>query len=256
MKKLLSLILFISLFLTSCEKTDSSLIGSWRLNETNYLITANQDFTFTNVFGSPWQGTIKIDNTNLNPATFNYYFENVWGQTLFASENVSFTFSGINRIEIYYENALYIFEKEYTFDIPAGLFKANGTAKYQDKTIQIAIDLTMPKVELKEGRQFSVKDGYNFMPYRHLWLNSGGKLQTDYLTGDIMDRLSGKWSVNNNHVTIDLKDRTNDTYQYQFNDNTLLLSEEKTTKEQLPHHISPFADKISNVTSRALYTRE
>ncbi|HBG80469.1 MAG TPA: hypothetical protein DDW74_07070 [Porphyromonadaceae bacterium] len=256
MKKLLSLFLLISLILISCEKIDSSLIGSWRLNETNYLITANQDFTFTNVFGSPWKGTIKIDNKNLNPMLFNYYFENVWGQTLFASENVSFTFAGPNRLEIYYENALYLLEKEYIFNISTGLFKVDGTAKYQDRTLQIAIELTMPKVELKKGAQFLVKDGYNFMPYRHLWLNNGGKLQTDYLTGDIMDRLSGKWNISDNKININLKNRASDIYQYRFNNDKLLLSKEKNTKEQLPHHISPFADKISNTTYQALYTRE
>ena len=246
----------ISLVFTSCEKTDSSLVGSWRLNETNYLITANQDFTFTNVFGSAWKGTIKIDNTNLNPTLFNYYFENAWGQTLFASENASFTFAAPNRLEIYYENAVYLLEEEYIFDISTGLFKVDGTARYQDRTIQIAIELTMPKVELKKGGQFLVKDGYNLMPYRHLWFNGGGKLQTDYLTGDILDRLSGKWNTRDNRVTVDLKNRTSDIYQYRFNSDKLLLSKEKNTKEQLPHHISPFADKISDITYQALYTRE
>jgi hypothetical protein len=132
----------------------------------------------------------------------------------------------------------------------------DGTAKYQDRTLQIAIELTMPKVELKKGAQFLVKDGYNFMPYRHLWLNNGGKLQTDYLTGDIMDRLSGKWNISDNKININLKNRASDIYQYRFNNDKLLLSKEKNTKEQLPHHISPFADKISNTTYQALYTRE
>lgn len=59
---------------------------------------------------------------------------------MFASENASFTFTSLNRLEIYYENTFYLLEEEYIFDISTRLFKVDG-AKYQERTIQIAIDL-------------------------------------------------------------------------------------------------------------------
>ncbi len=41
----------------------------------------------------------------------------------------------------------------------------------------------MPKMELKQGQQVRVKDGYLNMPYHKLWLHANGKMDTDYLRG-------------------------------------------------------------------------
>ena len=57
----LMVILFISLFITSCERIDTDLVGEWKLSETSFSITANQDFIFYDPFKSPWQGIIIID---------------------------------------------------------------------------------------------------------------------------------------------------------------------------------------------------
>lgn len=255
MKKLLSLFLLISIILTSCEKIDSSLIGNWELAESKYVITANEDFTFFDVFGSPWQGTIKIDNKEFNPSLFNYYFDNSTGQSHFASQELLFTFMG-PILAVEYQGVMYILEEASTLKIAEGIYKTEGTATYQDKSITVNLDLVMPKVEMKKGDQFSVRDAYRYIPYTRLGFDDGGKLQTDFLSGDIMERLSGKWSVNDNQLNISVKNRSNHTYQYQMNANSLMLSQDKTTEEMEPPHISPFANKISRITYQALYMRE
>ena len=256
MKKLLFLFLLVSLVLTSCEKIDSSLIGNWELTESKYVITAGEDFTFVDVYGSSWQGTIKIADKEFDPSEFRYYFNNVWVQEQFSSQELRFTFAG-PELEINHLGTRYFLKTGYVLNIGSGVFKADGTATYQDKSITVHVDLTMPKVELKKGDQFSVRDAYRYIPYNKLGFDSGGKLRTDFLVGDIVEILSGKWSVNNNQLNISVKNySTNDTYQYEMNANSLLLSKDKTTKEMDPPHISPFSNKISKITYQALYMRE
>lgn len=255
MKKIVSLFLFASLILTSCEKIDSSLIGNWKLAESKYLITAAEDFTFVDVYGSSWQGIIKIDNKEFNPSLFNYYFDSSTGQNHFASQELLFTFMGPILV-VRYQNTEYLLEKENTFNIKDGIYKTEGTAAFQDESIEVYLDLTMPKVPLKKGEQFSVRDAYNNIPYYRLMINGSGKLQTDYIVGDIIETLSGKWNTDNNNLNISVKNRAKDAYQYDMNANSLLLSKDKTTEEMNPPHISPFTDKISKITYQALYMRE
>lgn len=255
MKKWLPLFLFLSFALASCENTAPSLAGNWELTESKYIITAGEDFTFVDVFGAPWAGTIKIDDKEFNPSLFNYYFDNSTGQNHFASQELLFTFMG-PILAVGYQGVMYILEEASTFKIAEGMYQVEGTAKYQDKSITVHLDLTMPKIALKKGDRFSVRDAYRYIPYSKLGFDGGGKLRTDFLSGDILERLSGKWSVNNDQLNISVKDRSNDTYQYQMNANSLMLSQDKTTEKMEPPHISPFAGKISRITYQALYMKE
>lgn len=259
MKKSLYFLLLALIVFNSCEKEDSSLIGSWKLQETNYVITPNQDFTFIDIFGTPWQGILKIDGKVLHLTEFRFYHDNVWGAHWLASEEVGLVFPLPNRMDIYYKGKMYVFEKEYTFDALAGLIKANGVAEAKNESesiqIQIEIDATMPKVELKKGVEYTVKDGYHAMPFLQLWLNSGGKMQTEYLTGDILEKFIGKWSTNGNQIKLQTKEIPERRYQFQLNSNILLLSEHKQ-KDAYPLHISRFSDKIEKVTFNAVFKRE
>ncbi len=47
-----------------------------------------------------------------------------------------------------------------------------------------------------------------------------------------------------------------ETFRYDMNANSLLLSKDKITEEAEPPHISPFSGKISRITYQALYMRE
>ncbi|MDO5523331.1 MAG: hypothetical protein Q4G48_04720 [Bacteroidia bacterium] len=254
MKKILSLFLLAS-FLFSCEKIDSSLTGNWQLSESKYVITANEDFTFVDVFGAPWQGAIKIDDEEFDASLFRYYFNNVRGQIQLASPDLILTFAG-PKLEVHRNGATYMLNNGYTLDIAEGMFNADGTATYEGKSIRVHIDLVMPRVELKKGEQFSVHDAYRHIPYEKLSFNNGGKLQTDFLTGDILETKPGKWNSNGSQLIISVKNRATDIYRYDMNVNSLLLSKDKTTKEGTPPHISPFATKISKITYQALYMRE
>ncbi len=60
-----------------------------------------------------------------------------------------------------YQGIMYILEEASTFKI------AEGTAKYEDKSITVHVDLTMPKIALKKGDQFSVHDAYRYIPYKN-----------------------------------------------------------------------------------------
>lgn len=253
MKKIyLTIALTLFLVATSCEKTDSSLVGNWRLSETGYTITANEDFTLTDVFGSPWRGTIQIDGATLDPASFAYHFNNVWGQNQLSSQEAAFVFAG-PRLEIDYKGKTFIMKEEYVFDILSGVFKVDGTAVHQNQSLTVRIDVTMPQTALQKGQQITVRDGYRYIPYNNLRLQNSGKLQADYLTGDIVEQKSGKWSVDNAQITIRLKEFSDDVYEYKTSGNSLLLFKDKTSAENLPGHISPFSAKIEKITYRAVF---
>ena len=72
--------------------------------------------------------------------------------------------------------------------------------------------------------------------------------------GDIVDNLSGNWSVDNNQITISTEKFNSNTYQYNLNGETLYLIKKKIEGKDAPSNISPFADKISNITYQAKYT--
>lgn len=255
------LVLFIAL-LGGCEKTDSSLIGSWNLDETRYVIMPNRDFTFTDVSGSPWQGTVTIDNVELDAADFRYGFNNDGGQWILASKDAFITFSGNNIWIINYRKLTYVLEKEYIFDLLSGVFKVEGIAQNFDKndvenqSVSVSIDMKMPKVALKKGEQFAVKRGSRLIPYNIIRFNASGKLQTEYLIGDIAELLAGKWRVNNNVITIQPEGKSAETYTYQLRDNMLLFSLDKITEENAPPHLAPFSNNISKITYQAVYKKE
>lgn len=260
MKKRTFLLFVLSVVvLTSCNRIDSNLTGDWKLTESNYRITAQEDFTFVNVSGTPWHGKVRLNNLNLNPDLFSYHTDNVWGLNHLFSPEVCFLFTTPNTIEIIYtdKEKTYVLDAPYTFDISKGIFKAEGTAvSGNNQTLPVSVDMTMPQVTLKKGEQLLVKDFFREIPYENINLRDGGKLNTDYLVGDILYRLSGKWRVNNNEITISLKEYPTRTYQYQQNGNTLLLGKEKITGDELPYFIRPFSSKISRVEYIATYRRE
>ncbi len=251
--------LCLTLLLLSCDKIDSDLTGKWQLNETYYLITPNQELTFYNPFGEPWQGEISINDSPLDVSSFTYYFDNSWPGNLFASEEVSFKFSG-PKLLIEYNGELYELEIN-SFDIETGIFKAEGTAtgifNTVGQSIQVKIDATMPKMNLNQGEQIRVKDSYFNMLYRKLRLHTNGKMETDFLIGDIMDQISGRWSVKNNHVTLSPEKESESVYRYSINGNHLQLSREVGSDiASLPSNLSPYRDKLEKIIFYADYTRE
>lgn len=254
-------LLFIA-FLSGCEKIDSSLIGSWNLNETRYVITPNRDFTFIDVFGSPWQGTVTIDDAGLDAAAFHYAFNNEGGQRILVSKDIYITFSGNKVLIINYRKLTYVLEEEYIFDLLSGILKVEGIAQNFDKnndenkSIAVSIDMEMPKIALKKGEQYAVKEGNRLIPYNTIRFKAGGKLQTDYLIGDIVERLDGKWSVNNDVIAIQTKGKPAGTYTYQLRNNMLLFSQDKITEEAAPSHLAPFNNNISTITYQAVYKKE
>lgn len=260
MKHLLPFVaIFLTSLLLSCEKIDSDLTGSWQLKKTYYLITPNQELTFHNPFGEPWQGEISINETVLDAASFTYYFDNSWPGNLFASEEVSFTFSG-PKLLVEYIGGLYELEIN-SFDIETGIFKAEGTAtgifNTVGQSIQVKIDATMPKMNLKQGEQIQVKDSYFYMPYRKLWLHANGKMKSEFLIGDIMDHLSGRWSAQHNELTLSPEKESTGLYRYSINGNQLQLSRELASDiASLPSNLSPYRDQLEKVIFCADYTRE
>lgn len=245
-------LLLLSITILSCEKIDTEIAENWELNEKYYLITANQDFTFHNPFSKPWEGTIMIDGEKLDASSFTYYFENVWGSTNFVSDGLMITFFGPHLLINFNNGEKYMLES-YEFDIPSGVFKAEGMAGNDNKSIQVKVDVTMPRVPIKKGEQVVVTDVYHTTPYLKLKLNKKGKLQTDYLVGDIVEIISGKWSVKNDRITLSPEKYSSDTYQYGLKGNTLYLFNDNISGDAIPSNILPFADKISNITYQATY---
>lgn len=248
----LAVLLLLSITILSCEKIDTDIVDNWKLNEKSYLITANQDFTFYDPFSKPWEGTIMIDDEVFDASSFTYYFENVWGSTNFVSDDLMITFSGPHLLVNFNNGEKYMLES-YEFDIPNGVFKAEGMANNGNKSIQVKVDATMSKVPIKKGEQVVVTDAYHTTPYLKINLNKKGKLQTDYLIGDIVEIISGKWSVKNDRITLSPEKHSSDTYQYNLKGNTLYLFKNNIFGEAIPSNISPFADKISNITYQATY---
>lgn len=250
--KLITFLLF-SFVIISCERIDSDLIGNWTLTERSYLITASQDFTFNDLFGEPWQGTILIDDEEFNTSSFTYRFYNVWPTNQFSSRSGELVFIFFDpKLEIYLNGDYYMLDS-YEFDIASGIFNAEGIANGNDKSLQVKVNAIMPKISMKKGEQAVVKVESHRASYTNLEFKNGGKLQTDYLMVDIMDRLSGKWSVKNDRITLSVEKYENDTYQYNFNGNELILSKDNITRDEIPFHLSPFADKLSNITYHAVY---
>ena len=85
----LMFILFLSFIITSCERIDTDLVGEWKLSETSYSITANQDFILYDPYRPQWQGTILIDDEEYDISSFSYYFDNAFGSTQFISEDLT-----------------------------------------------------------------------------------------------------------------------------------------------------------------------
>ena len=255
---LFATLILTSLLFLSCEKIDNELTGSWQLKETYYLIRPNEDFTFYNVFGDPWQGEISINGAPFNASSFTYYFDNSWPTTQLTSNETTIRFFG-PELDIEYLAERYVMNS-YIFDIQAGLFKAEGTAtgifNAEGKTIEVKIDLTMPKMELKQGQQVRVKDGYLNMPYHKLWLRSNGKMDTDYLRGDIMEQISGRWSADNGKVTLSPNKVGNSVYCYAIDGNTLQFSRKEESDDSLPLNLSPYRDKVEKIIFCADYIRQ
>lgn len=256
-------LLFVTLLLTSlllsCDKIDSDLTGKWQLNETYYLITPNQDFTFYNLFGEPWQGEISINETSLDPSSFSYFYDNSRPGNRLASNEVSFTFMG-PKLLVECVGEMYVLDIN-VCDVQSGIFKAEGTAtgifNTEGLSLQVKIDLSMPKMELKQGEQIRVKDGYLNMAYHTLWLHANGKMETDFLVGDIMDQLSGRWSVQHDQLNLSSEKESKGLYRYSINGNQLQLSRELASDiASLPSNLSPYRDQLEEVIFCADYTRE
>lgn len=248
---LIFLLLLLVVFIT-CERINTDLVENWKLTEASYLITANQNFTFYDPFSKPWQGTVTIDDEELEASFFNYYFDNSWPTNVFSFEDKVFTFFGSKLVLDIYDKR-YILEP-YEFDIASGIFKAEGVASGNDKSFHIKIKAAMPKIQINKGEQIVVNDAYYITPFKTLDLKNKGKLQTDYLLGDIMERLSGNWSVSNDKITLSPEKYNSNTYQYNLKGNTLYLFKENISGDEIPSNISPYADKISNITYQATYT--
>ena len=108
---------------------------------------------------------------------------------------------------------------------------------------------------MKKGEELWVKGAFfNITPYLTLNLQKRGKLLVDYLMGDIVESLSGNWSVDNNQITISTEKFNNNTYQYNLNGETLHLIKNNVLGKDVPSNISPFADKINNIKYQAKYT--
>jgi len=256
-------LLFVTLLLTSlllsCDKIDADLTGKWQLNETFYLITPNQDFTFYNLFDEPWQGEISINNTSLDASSFSYYYDNSRPGNRLASNEACFTFME-PKLLVEYVGEMYVLDIN-IFDIQSGIFKAEGTAtgifQTEGQSLQVKIDLSMPKMEMKQGEQVRVKVGYLNMANHTLWLHANGKMDTDFLTGDIMEQISGRWSVKSSHVTL-FPDKGNESvYRYSINGNQLILSRELDSDiATLSSNLSPYRGKLEKIIFCADYTRE
>lgn len=250
----LMVILFIYLFMTSCEKIDRDLVGEWKLSETSYSITANQDFIFYDPFKSPWQGTIIIDDEEYDVSSFIYYYDNAFGSTQFISEDLRFTFFGpYLHIELK-DGDGYVIDS-YEFNISKGEFNAEGIATNDNKSIQVNVETHMPNIPMKKGEELWVRGAFfSIVPYLTLNLQTKGKLLVDYLMGDIAENLSGNWSVDNNQITISTEKFSSNTYQYNLNGVTIYLIKSKIEGKDAPSNISPFADKINNIKYQAKYT--
>ena len=133
----------------------------------------NQDFTFYNLFDKPWKGEIKINDTTLDVSSFSYYYDNSRPGNLLASNEACFTFME-SKLLVEYVGEIYVLDIN-NFDIQSGIFKAEGTAtgifQTEGQSLQVKIDLSMPKMEMKQGEQVRVKDGYFNVPYHKLRLH-------------------------------------------------------------------------------------
>ncbi len=251
--------LIVTSLLLSCDKIDSDLTGNWRLEKTYYLITPNQDFTFYNLFDEPWQGEIKINDTPLDASSFTYYYDNSRPGNRLTSNEASFTFME-PKLLVEYVGEMYVLDIN-IFDIQSGIFNAEGIAtrifQTEGQSLQVKIDLSMPKIEMKQGEQVGVKDGYFNIPYHKLRLHPNGKMDTEFLTGDIMEQISGQWSVKSNHVTFFPDKESEGVYQYSINGSQLILSRQLDPDiATLPSNLSPYRGKLEKIIFCADYTRE
>lgn len=223
------------------------------------MITPNQDFTFYNLFDKPWKGEIKINDTPLDVSSFSYYYDNSRPGNLLASNEVSFIFME-PKLFVEYLGEMYILDIN-IFDVQAGIFNAEGTAtgifQTEGQSLQVKIDLFMPKMEMKQGEQVRVIDGYLNIPYHKLRLHPNGKMDTDFLTGDIMEQISGRWSVKSSHVTFFPDKGKESVYRYSINGNQLILSRELDSDiATLSSNLSPYRGKLEKIIFCADYTRE
>lgn len=261
MKRITFALLIFSVFsicyFASCSDGElrNDLSGNWELTNMEYVITPKQDFQFRNVFGQPWVGTINVNGEGMDVSKFNYGFDNVWGLEVLSSENIRFYPVHSTYMEIDYNNTTYKFDNTFVFSLTDGKFIAEGTAVANNgNKLPFSINLTLPLIQMQKDIEVSVMDGYHRYPYRTLEFGKSGKLQSDYLVGDIMNEIAGKWNISYNRLKIDTEYDKNDLYDFLVDENVLVLYRE-CKQNELPQYIGVSHDKIEKVVYRATYKR-
>ena len=247
-------ILYFTFLTISCEKVDKDIAGEWQLSESYYTITAKEDFSFYDPFNAPWSGTISIDDKVMNASDFIYSYDNTRGNTILSSKDAMIVFNPHELIFESNDNQRYILGT-YEFDMQLGVLKAKGTATDNNKSIAIDINASIPKTDISAGESKKLKDAFHTISYLYLDLHKNGTLNIDYLTGDIVNRVSGKFNTDNDNITLSPKGHDTRKYKYGMTDNTLCLFNEGVNVKQLPQQLEAFANKIDNITFVAEYTR-
>lgn len=247
-------ILYFTFLTISCEKIDKDIAGVWQLSESYYKITAKEDFSFYDPFNAPWSGTISIDDKVMNASDFIYSYDNTRGNTILSSKDAVIVF---NPHELIFESIDYqsYVLKSYDFNMQLGVLKAKGTATGNNKSIAVDINASIPKTDISAGDSKKLKDAFHTISYLYLNLRKNGTLNIDYLAGDIVDRVSGKYNTNNDHITLSPKGHDTRRYKYGLTGNTLRLFNESVNVKQLPQQLEAFANNIDNITFVAEYSR-
>jgi hypothetical protein len=203
-----------ALMLFSCQKDEprdtsfSAVYGSWKKVEEKYLITTNQDYSFLDLYDTPWTGMMTVNGDEVDFDDLMFYGNNT-GNVRLASNVVSFTFSVLN-IQIRYNNKLYILTKLFTFDKSTGQFIVDNqpvTELSSGDQIIVNLNIHAQNRLLERGVEYKISTaGTSDMPYTQLSFTDKGDLSGTILwQGDVASALQGEWYVKPNILVMKYK---------------------------------------------------
>lgn len=201
----------------------NSLKGDWYINEFYFKFTALDDFVYANLYNCPWGGMVTV-NGQPPAICLNSYS---------SSGTKRFT---INREIVFEGNLVYFknkyYEADFSFDqLDNGIFKCDVTILHDGVPVNIKINLTAQKIDMKSGETYKLRD-YRFEgdPFAvfHFNIDSPKSFYIEESKGVNINIIYGKWSIENGRLNMSYcKDIEGDLIKRSFNyivsDKELLL---------------------------------
>jgi len=264
MKSRIFVIVLVLSILSSCSKKDdeastTGIIGQWQTLSHAFLIKPNEDISYPDLFSKPWQGTIKIDTTTINPENLYYIINTSQGNPHLYTSNILIDIFSTSFI-ITYNNSEYIYNDSFTLEKTNGRFIAHGFTVCNNKQISIDINLTAQVTLMKKDNEYCITDGLWHLksPYESISFESNGKVKGKILDIDILSNFKGTWKckLDNLHLDISVNEETQtDDFTFKaINKDTLLLSK---TIDYYKANIFPTIpeSKISSLKYQSVFER-